>query len=93
MNSMCLLRLLSLPKYGLKSSSTALDNTAIFEKSEKIFGSMEKTDLYLQRISYILLCVINLLRSGERIGSQTHWQPTRSHALAGLENRCQLLLR
>lgn len=42
---------------------------------------MEKTDLSLSRISYILLCVINLLRSGERIGSQTHWQPTRSHAL------------
>ena len=27
------------------------------------------------------MCVINLLRSGERIGSLTHWQPTKSLAL------------
>ena len=36
---------------------------------------------------------INLLRSGERIGSTTHWQPTKSPANTGLENRCQFLLR
>lgn len=59
----------------------------------KIYLEVWKKLIYLCRgLVTSFLCVINLLRSGERIGSQTHWQPTRSHALAGLENRCQLLL-
>ena len=64
----------------------------INELRQYLVIQVSKINLPLIQIITTIVC-INLLRSGERIGSTTHWQPTKSPENTGLENRCQFLLR
>jgi hypothetical protein len=67
---------------GLKINQKFVAVTRVNQAKLKLyknkFGTNSFYIIHLHRINYLLLCVVNLSRCGERIGSLTRRQPTKS---------------